>query len=154
MEVAIEAGSELTLMDRVRKIEETFKEAIKELKRAARDELKSRRRRRGSKREGGKKVKGETPPQLMGWHAEVRRVWEELKAADAKTPYKRAVAEAHARRSGKVAVAQAPVQAVAVEEKKGGKKAAVATVAAPAQAQAQAQKTEVKSEKKGKKSSA
>lgn len=147
MEVAVEAGSELTLMDRVRKIEETFKEAIKELKRAARDELKSRRRRRGSKREGGKKVKGETPPQLMGWHAEVRRVWEELKAADAKTPYKRAVAEAHARRSGKAAVA-APV---AVEEKKGGKKAAVA---APVSAQAQAQKTEVKSEKKGKKSSA
>ena len=146
MEVAVEAGSELTLMDRVRKIEETFKEAIKELKRAARDELKSRRRRRGSKREGGKKVKGETPPQLMGWHAEVRRVWEELKAADAKTPYKRAVAEAHARRSGKAA---APV-AVAVEEKKGGKKAAVA--AAPVAAQAQ--KTEVKSEKKGKKSSA
>lgn len=145
MEVAVEAGSELTLMDRVRKIEETFKEAIKELKRAARDELKSRRRRRGSKREGGKKVKGETPPQLMGWHAEVRRVWEELKAADAKTPYKRAVAEAHARRSGKAAVA-APV---AVEEKKGGKKAAVA-----APAQVQAQKTEVKSEKKGKKSSA
>lgn len=150
MEVAIEAGSELTLMDRVRKIEETFKEAIKELKRAARDELKSRRRRRGSKREGGKKVKGETPPQLMGWHAEVRRVWEELKATDAKTPYKRAVAEAHARRSGKVAAAVAPVQAVAVEEKKGGKKAAVAkTDAAPAAA-----KTEVKSEKKGKKSSA
>ena len=147
MEVAVEAGSELTLMDRVRKIEETFKEAIKELKRAARDELKSRRRRRGSKREGGKKVKGETPPQLMGWHAEVRRVWEELKAADAKTPYKRAVAEAHARRSGKAAVA-APV---AVEEKKGGKKAAAA---APVSAQAQAQKTEVKSEKKGKKSSA
>ena len=150
MEVAVEAGSELTLMDRVRKIEETFKEAIKELKRAARDELKSRRRRRGSKREGGKKVKGETPPQLMGWHAEVRRVWEELKAADAKTPYKRAVAEAHARRSGKVAVA-APV---AVEEKKGGKKAAVAVAPVSAQAQAQAQKTEVKSEKKGKKSSA
>ena len=149
MEVAVEAGSELTLMDRVRKIEETFKEAIKELKRAARDELKSRRRRRGSKREGGKKVKGETPPQLMGWHAEVRRVWEELKAADAKTPYKRAVAEAHARRSGKAAVAAAaPAQ---VEEKKGGKKAAVA---APVSAQAQAQKTEVKSEKKGKKSSA
>lgn len=150
MEVAVEAGSELTLMDRVRKIEETFKEAIKELKRAARDELKSRRRRRGSKREGGKKVKGETPPQLMGWHAEVRRVWEELKAADAKTPYKRAVAEAHARRSGKVAVS-APAQ---VEEKKGGKKAAVAAAPVSAQAQAQAQKTEVKSEKKGKKSSA
>ena len=143
MEVAVEAGSELTLMDRVRKIEETFKEAIKELKRAARDELKSRRRRRGGKREGGKKVKGETPPQLMGWHAEVRRVWEELKATDAKTPYKRAVAEAHARRSGKGAVA-APV---AVEEKKGGKKAAAAPVA-------QAPKTEAKSEKKGKKSSA
>lgn len=147
MEVAVEAGSELTLMDRVRKIEETFKDAIKELKRAARDELKSRRRRRGAKREGGKKVKGETPPQLMGWHAEVRRVWEELKASDAKTPYKRAVAEAHARRSGKVAVAPAQAQAQ-VEEKKGGKKAAK-TEAAPVKVEAAA-----KSEKKGKKSSA
>jgi hypothetical protein len=144
MEVAVEAGSELTLMDRVRKIEETFKDAIKELKRAARDELKSRRRRRGAKREGGKKVKGETPPQLMGWHAEVRRVWEELKASDAKTPYKRAVAEAHARRSGKVAAA--PASAV-VEEKKGGKKAAATKTE---EVKASAPKTE----KKGKKSSA
>ena len=148
MEVAVEAGSELTLMDRVRKIEETFKDAIKELKRAARDELKSRRRRRGAKREGGKKVKGETPPQLMGWHAEVRRVWEELKASDAKTPYKRAVAEAHARRSGKVAAA--PAVAV-VEEKKGGKKAAVAKTE---EVKASPVKTEPKTEKKGKKSSA
>ena len=144
MEVAVEAGSELTLMDRIRKIEETFKDAIKELKRAARDELKSRRRRRGAKREGGKKVKGETPPQLMGWHAEVRRVWEELKASDAKTPYKRAVAEAHARRSGKVAAA--PASAV-VEEKKGGKKAAATKTE---EVKASAPKTE----KKGKKSSA
>jgi hypothetical protein len=144
MEVAVEAGSELTLMDRVRKIEETFKDAIKELKRAARDELKSRRRRRGAKREGGKKVKGETPPQLMGWHAEVRRVWEELKASDAKTPYKRAVAEAHARRSGKVAAAPVAV----VEEKKGGKKNA-------AQAKTEEVKASApKTEKKGKKSSA
>jgi hypothetical protein len=143
MEVAVEAGSELTLMDRVRKIEETFKDAIKELKRAARDELKSRRRRRGAKREGGKKVKGETPPQLMGWHAEVRRVWEELKASDAKTPYKRAVAEAHARRSGKVAAAPA-----VVEEKKGGKKAAKTEEVKVAQPV----KTEAKAEKKGKKS--
>jgi hypothetical protein len=151
MEVAVEAGSELTLMDRVRKIEETFKDAIKELKRAARDELKSRRRRRGAKREGGKKVKGETPPQLMGWHAEVRRVWEELKASDAKTPYKRAVAEAHARRSGKVAAA---VPVAVVEEKKGGKKAAAVAVAKTEEVKTSAPKTEAKAEKKGKKSSA
>ena len=85
----------------------------------------------------------------MGWHAEVRRVWEELKASDAKTPYKRAVAEAHARRSGKVAAAPA-----VVEEKKGGKKAAAKTEEVKA-ASAQAQtKTEAKAEKKGKKSSA
>lgn len=153
MEVAVEAGSELTLMDRVRKIEETFKDAIKELKRAARDELKSRRRRRGAKREGGKKVKGETPPQLMGWHAEVRRVWEELKASDAKTPYKRAVAEAHARRSGKVAAA-VPVAVAVVEEKKGGKKAAAVAVAKTEEVKTSAPKTEAKAEKKGKKSSA
>lgn len=115
MKDIVELDSEMSLMDLVRKFEETFKESIKELKRAVRDELKARPRRRGSKKDGERKEKGETPNQLKPWHDEVRRVWEELKVADAKTPYKRAVAEAHLRRSGKVAV---------VEEKKGGKKTA------------------------------
>jgi hypothetical protein len=140
MEVAVEAKNELSLMDLIRKFEESFKESIKELKRAARDELKSNRRRRGSKKEGGRKDKGETPSQLKPWHDEVRRVWEELKATDAKTPYKRAVAEAHLRR-GKPVVAS-------VVEKKSSKKekvgAVAVAVAAPAATPA----------KKGKKASA
>ena len=137
---AVEATSEMSLMDRYNKLVAE----MKNLGRAIRHELKAKRRRRGLKKDGSKKDKGETPSQLKPWHDEVRRVWEELKATDAKTPYKRAVAEAHLRRNGKPA---------AVEEKKGGKKA-VAPVAAPAQVAAPAPKTEVKSEKKGKKSSA
>lgn len=135
MEGVVESKSDLSLMDLIRKFEDNFKESIKELKRAARDELKSHRRRRGSKKEGGRKDKGETPNQLKPWHDEVRRVWEELKAADAKTPYKRAVAEAHLRRSTTVA----PVQ-----EKKGGKKVVQAKAeevkAAPAKAEKKAKK--------------
>ncbi len=144
MEVAVESKNELSLMDLIRKFEESFKESIKELKRAARDELKSNRRRRGSKKEGGRKDKGETPSQLKPWHDEVRRVWEELKAVDAKTPYKRAVAEAHLRR-GK------PAAAVADAGKKVAKKAVAAAPVAKVEAVAAAAP---KSEKKGKKASA
>ena len=146
MEVAVEAKNELSLMDLIRKFEESFKESIKELKRAARDELKSNRRRRGSKKEGGRKDKGETPSQLKPWHDEVRRVWEELKAIDAKTPYKRAVAEAHLRR-GK------PAAAVADAGKKVSKKAVAAAPVAVAKVEA-VTAAAPKSEKKGKKSSA
>ena len=137
MDAPIEIASEITLLDRIQRIENE----LKELKRAARHELKARRRRRGSKKEGaGKKEKGETPSQLKPWHDEVRRVWEELKAADAKTPYKRAVAEAHSRRGKPVTSAVAP----AVEKKSAKKEKveAVAVAAAPA------------APKKGKKASA
>jgi hypothetical protein len=139
MESIIETTSEITLLDRIHRIEAE----LKELKRAARHELKARRRRRGSKKEGGKKEKGETPSQLKPWHDEVRRVWEELKSSDPKTPYKRAVAEAHSRR-GVPVVAPASVPVV---EKKSSKKveaAASVPVAAPAPVVA----------KKGKKASA
>lgn len=137
MEATVETTSEITLLDRIQRIENE----LKELKRAARHELKARRRRRGSKKEGGKKEKGETPSQLKPWHDEVRRVWEELKAADAKTPYKRAVAEAHSRRGKPVAATATPV---ADAGKKGKKAAAEVVVAATAPAPA----------KKGKKASA
>jgi len=141
METAVDTTSEITLLDRIQRIENE----LKELKRAARHELKARRRRRGSKKEGGKKEKGDTPSQLKPWHDEVRRVWEELKATDAKTPYKRAVAEAHSRRGKPVAAAAVAV----VAEKKVSKKekveaVAAAAVAVPATAVA----------KKGKKASA
>ena len=101
------------------------------LKRTARQELKARRRRRGSKGANGQPAaKGETPQQLKAWHEEVRKVWDEMKKADGKTPYKRAVAEASARRKGGAPVAAAP-GANTVVEKKVSKKAA-APVAAPA----------------------
>jgi len=95
---------ELSLVDRISKIEES----LKELKRAARQELKSRRRRRGTKvgADGVKVAKGETPEQLKAWHEEVRKVWDEMRKADAKTPYKRAVAEASSRRKGAAPVAE------------------------------------------------
>ena len=125
MEATVETTSEITLLDRIQRIENE----LKELKRAARHELKARRRRRGSKKEGGKKEKGETPSQLKPWHDEVRRVWEELKAADAKTPYKRAVAEAHSRRGKPVAAA---TSVVADAGKKGKKAAAEVVASAPA----------------------
>ena len=122
METAVDTTSEITLLDRIQRIENE----LKELKRAARHELKARRRRRGSKKEGGKKEKGDTPSQLKPWHDEVRRVWEELKATDAKTPYKRAVAEASARRKGGP-VASVPVVAPApTADKKVAKKVAKA----------------------------
>lgn len=117
--------TELSLVERITKIEES----LKDLKRAARHELKARRRRRANKvaANGERAAKGETPEQLKAWHAEVRKVWDEMKKADAKTPYKRAVAEASARRKG-------PVAAAPAAEKKSKKVAAAAApaVAAPA----------------------
>ena len=117
---------ELSLVERISKIEES----LKDLKRAARHELKSRRKRRAKRNADGSAVpKGETPEQLKAWHEEVRKVWDEMRKADAKTPYKRAVAEASARRKGSVAPAASAV--VAPVEKK---VKAVKKVAAPAAA--------------------
>ena len=106
---------ELSLVERIAKIEES----LKDLKRAARQELKARRRRRGTKvgTDGQKLAKGETPEQLKAWHEEVRKVWDEMRKADAKTPYKRAVAEASSRRKGGAAVVAAVVVAPAGEKK-------------------------------------
>jgi hypothetical protein len=110
---------ELSLVERISKIEES----LKDLKRAARHELRNRRRRRGVKKDGAEKgEKGETPAQLVAWHTEVRKVWEEMRKSDAKTPYKRAVAEASARRKG----AAAPVVVPVVAAKKGAKAPSVA----------------------------
>ena len=124
---AVDNSVELSLVERITKLEE----GLKDLKRAARQELKARRR-RGARRvnaNGEKAAKGETPEQLKAWHDEVRKVWDEMRKADAKTPYKRAVAEASARRKGTAApVAAAPA------DKKVVKKAAKAEVAAPAPA--------------------
>jgi hypothetical protein len=106
---------EISLVERINKLEE----GLKDLKRAARQELKARRRRRGARvaANGEKVAKGETPQQLKAWHDEVRKVWDEMRKSDAKTPYKRAVAEASARRKGPAApVAATP--AVEVKEKK------------------------------------
>ena len=123
---------ELSLVERISKIEES----LKDLKRAARQELKARRRRRGARvsATGEKVAKGETPEQLKAWHDEVRKVWDEMRKADAKTPYKRAVAEASARRKGGAAAPVATPAAAPVAEKKVKKvKAeAAAPVAAPA----------------------
>jgi hypothetical protein len=125
---------ELSLVERIVKIEDS----LKELKRAARQELKARRRRGGRVNANGEKVaKGETPEQLKAWHEEVRKVWDEMRNTDAKTPYKRAVAEASARRKGSVSVA-APVVA-----KKVKKVAAAAAVAAPVAVVAEAPKKRV-----------
>ncbi len=114
---------ELSLVERITKLEE----GLKDLKRAARQELKARRRRRGPRvnANGEKVAKGETPQQLQAWHEEVRKVWDEMRKTDGKTPYKRAVAEASARRKGGAVPAAAPVA-----EKKVAKKAAKAEVAA------------------------
>ena len=107
--------SDLSLVDRISKIEES----LKELKRAARHELKNRRRRRGLRAPAGEKgVKGETPAQLVAWHNEVRKVWDEMRKADAKTPYKRAVAEASARRKGGNPVVASPSVPVVSKSKK------------------------------------
>ncbi len=120
---------ELSLVERISKIEES----LKDLKRAARQELKARRRRRGARvsATGEKVAKGETPEQLKAWHDEVRKVWDEMRKADAKTPYKRAVAEASARRKGGAAapVVAAPVAAPVAEKK--AKKVKAAEAAAP-----------------------
>jgi hypothetical protein len=127
---ATDSTVELSLVERIGKLEE----GLKDLKRAARQELKARRRRRSGRvnANGEKASKGETPQQLKAWHEEVRKVWEEMRKADAKTPYKRAVAEASARRKGG---APAPVAAAPAVEKKVAKKATKAEApAAPAPA--------------------
>jgi hypothetical protein len=120
----VDSSVEMSLVERIAKIEES----LKDLKRAARQELKARRRRRGVRvnANGEKAAKGETPEQLKAWHEEVRSVWDEMRKSDAKTPYKRAVAEASARRKG----GAAPVAAPVVADKK-AKKAAPAAPAAP-----------------------
>jgi hypothetical protein len=126
---ATDSTVELSLVERISKLED----GLKDLKRAARQELKARRRRRAARvnANGEKASKGETPQQLKAWHEEVRKVWEEMRKADAKTPYKRAVAEASARRKGGAPVA-APAAAAPVTEKKVAKKAVKAEAAAPA----------------------
>jgi hypothetical protein len=131
---------ELSLVERITKLEE----GLKDLKRAARQELKARRRRRGARSgaNGESAAKGETPEQLKAWHEEVRKVWEEMRKQDAKTPYKRAVAEASARRKGSVSTA-APVAAAPVVEKKAKKAAKTEAVAAPAVVEAEAPKKRV-----------
>ena len=129
----VDSTVDLSLVERIGKIEES----LKDLKRAARQELKARRRRRGVRvnANGEKAAKGETPVQLKAWHEEVRKVWDEMRKADSKTPYKRAVAEASARRKGgaaaPVAAAPAPAAAPAKATKKAAKAEAPAA-AAPA----------------------
>ena len=123
MSVAPVDAVELSLVERISKIEDS----LKDLKRAARQELKARRRRRGVK-VGEKVVKGETPQQLKAWHVEVRKVWDEMRSSDNKTPYKRAVAEASARRKN----ADLPVPAAAAPKAKKVKAAAAPVVEAPA----------------------
>jgi hypothetical protein len=124
---ATDSTVELSLVERISKLED----GLKDLKRAARQELKARRRRRAARvnATGEKASKGETPQQLKAWHEEVRKVWEEMRKADAKTPYKRAVAEASARRKG--GAVAAPAAAAPVTEKKVTKKAVKAEAAAP-----------------------
>jgi len=119
MSVAPVDAVELSLVERISKIEDS----LKDLKRAARQELKARRRRRGVK-VGEKVVKGETPQQLKAWHVEVRRVWDEMRSSDNKTPYKRAVAEASARRKN----ADLPVPVASAPKAKKVKAAAAAPV--------------------------
>jgi len=119
------APVELSLVERIVKLEE----GLKELKRCARQELKARRR-RGTRVPGEKTVKGETPEQLKAWHEEVRKVWDEMRAGDAKTPYKRAVAEASARRKG-AAPASSAAPVAEKKSKKNASAAAAAPVAAP-----------------------
>jgi hypothetical protein len=121
---------EISLVERINKLEE----GLKDLKRAARQELKARRRRRGVRvaANGEKVAKGETPQQLKAWHDEVRKVWDEMRKSDAKTPYKRAVAEASARRKGPATpVVAAPVVEKKVKAKKTEAVAAPVEVAAP-----------------------
>ena len=127
---AIDSTVELSLIERISKLED----GLKDLKRAARQELKARRRRRTTRvnANGEKASKGETPQQLKAWHEEVRKVWEEMRKADAKTPYKRAVAEASARRKGGASPVPVAASAQPVAEKKVAKKAVKAAAASPA----------------------
>jgi hypothetical protein len=129
---ATESTVELSLVERIGKLEE----GLKDLKRAARQELKARRRRRSGRvnANGEKASKGETPQQLKAWHEEVRKVWEEMRKADAKTPYKRAVAEASARRKGGAPAPVAAAPAPAVEKKVAKKATKAEAPAAPAPA--------------------
>ena len=127
--------TELSLVERISKIEES----LKDLKRAARHELRNRRRRRGVRKDGAaaggeKGAKGETPAQLVAWHTEVRKVWDEMRKSDAKTPYKRAVAEASARRKGAAAPAAVAAPAPAAKAKAVKAAAPSAPAAAPAPA--------------------
>lgn len=128
---ATESTVEMSLFERITKLEE----GLKDLKRAARQELKARRRRRGARvnANGEKASKGETPEQLKAWHEEVRKVWDEMRKSDPKTPYKRAVAEASARRKGGAAPSTVAAAAPVVAEKKVKKVAASAAAAEPAQ---------------------
>lgn len=129
MSTSTETSVELSLVERIGKIEES----LKDLKRAARQELKARRRRRGVRvnANGEKAEKGETPVQLKAWHEEVRKVWDEMRKTDAKTPYKRAVAEASARRKGGAAAPVAAAPVVADKKVKKAAKTEAAAVAAP-----------------------
>jgi len=133
--------TELSLVERISKIEES----LKDLKRAARHELRNRRRRRGVRKDGAaaggeKGAKGETPAQLVAWHTEVRKVWDEMRKSDAKTPYKRAVAEASARRKGAVPTAAATPAVVPAAKAVKAVKAAAPAPATPAASKAKAVK--------------
>lgn len=140
--VPVDSSVELTLVERISLIED----ALKDLKRAARNELKSRRRRRAKRNADGTTApKGETPEQLKAWHEEVRKVWDEMRKADEKTPYKHAVAEASARRKTTTSVSasasvspsvSASVPVPVNEVKKVKKVLAAATVSASASASA------------------
>ena len=124
----VDNSVELSLVERISQIED----ALKDLKRAARNELKSRRRRRSKRNADGTAApKGETPEQLKAWHEEVRKVWDEMRKADEKTPYKHAVAEASARRknSTKAPTASASASAAPVAEVKKAKKVVAAATA-------------------------
>lgn len=139
---ATESTVEMSLFERITKLEE----GLKDLKRAARQELKARRRRRGARvnANGEKASKGETPEQLKAWHEEVRKVWDEMRKSDPKTPYKRAVAEASARRKGGAApsTVTAASSAPVVVDKKSKKVAAPAAAAAePVQASKKVKKS-------------
>jgi hypothetical protein len=125
----VDTSVELSLVERISLIED----ALKDLKRAARNELKSRRRRRAKRNADGTAApKGETPEQLKAWHEEVRKVWDEMRKTDDKTPYKHAVAEASARRkNGAVSASSAAPVAV---ESAGAVKKVKKVVSAPAPA--------------------
>ena len=128
----VDTSVELSLVERISLIED----ALKDLKRAARNELKSRRRRRAKRNADGTAApKGETPEQLKAWHEEVRKVWDEMRKTDDKTPYKHAVAEASARRkngSSSASAASASSVAPVAVESAGAVKKVKKVVSAPA----------------------